>query len=147
VVYEWLNDPCIVQGGDYSESILALDLDTGKIVWGNHLGGVDVWNVACLSGLTQPNCPPAAGPDYDFGEAPMLLTVPKIANKSKGESRGDEVEWRDIVVAGQKSGFVWALDCDDGHVVWDAVSNQPSLLPSFPPLTYVPNSDWGDLWA
>lgn len=126
IVFNYNN--CVVQAGDYSESILALDLDTGKIVWANHLGGVDVWNVACLGGLTQPNCPAAAGPDYDFGEAPMMLTVPKIANKSKRGSWGEEAEWQDIVVAGQKSGFVWALDRDDGHIVWDAVSEQPPLL-------------------
>lgn len=111
-------DPCI-RAGDYSESILALDLDTGKIVWAHHLGGVDVWNIACLSGLSQPNCPPASGPDYDFGEAPMLITV--RGNKSRESRTGDDKEWQDIVVAGQKSGFVWALDRDDGHIVWDAV--------------------------
>lgn len=111
-------DPCI-RAGDNSESILALDLDTGKIVWAHHLGGVDVWNAACVSGPSQPNCPPAAGPDYDFGEAPMLLTV--HGNKSRESRTGDDEEWQDIVVAGQKSGFVWALDRDDGHIVWDAV--------------------------
>ena len=112
-------DPCI-RAGDYSESILALDLDTGKIVWAHHLGGVDVWNIACAFGPSQPNCPPAAGPDYDFGEAPMLLTV--RSNKSRGSRTSDDEEsWRDIVVAGQKSGFVWALDRDDGQIVWDAV--------------------------
>lgn len=122
-------NPCI-RAGDHSESILALDLDTGKIVWAHHLGGVDVWNIACVYGTSQPNCPPASGPDYDFGEAPMLLTVHK--NKSKefttGDDDDDDEEWQDIVVAGQKSGFVWALDRDDGHIVWDAVST--FLIPS-----------------
>ena len=111
-------DPCI-RAGDHSESILALDLDTGKIVWVHHLGGVDVWNVACLSAHRNPNCPPAAEPDYDFGEAPMLITV--HGSKSRESRTGNDKEWQDIVVARQKSGFVWALDRNDGHIVWDAV--------------------------
>lgn len=107
-------DPCI-KPGDHSEAILALDLDTGDFVWSTPLGGIDVWNAACIPALKPPgpdNCPPSPGDDYDFGEAPMLLTV-----RNKNNSG-----WHDIVVAGQKSGFVWALDRDNGSLVWDAVA-------------------------
>jgi outer membrane protein assembly factor BamB len=50
----------------------------------------------------------------------MLLTV--HSNKSRKSRTGEDEEWQDIVVAGQKSGFVWALDRDDGHILWDAVA-------------------------
>jgi glucose dehydrogenase len=111
-------DPCI-KPDDHSESILALDLDSGSIVWSNHLGGYDTWVFAC--DLPPPsagpdNCPKIPGPDSDFGEAPMMLTVPNKDAKS---------QWLDIVVAGQKSGFVWALERDHGKRVWDAVSHLP----------------------
>ena len=113
-------DPCILPV-DHSESILALDLNSGEIVWSKHLGGYDTWNAACLPNLKPPsgpdNCPSIPGPDADFGEAPMLLSVRKAVNKTK------EPGWQDIVVTGQKNGFVWALDRDYGTLVWVAVSS------------------------
>lgn len=112
-------NPCI-KPGDHSESILALDLDSGAIVWSKHLGAYDTWSAACLPALKPPsgpnNCPAIAGPDYDFGEAPLLLTVRNV-NKSEGDE-----DWRDIAVAGQKSGIVWALDRSTGTLVWNTVS-------------------------
>jgi len=47
-----------------------------------------------------------AGPDFDFGSAPNLLTIVK---------HGTE---RDMVGAGQKSGVYWALDPDTGATIW-----------------------------
>ncbi|KAA8548002.1 hypothetical protein F0562_004431 [Nyssa sinensis] len=97
-------DEC-VEPDNHSESILALDLDTGKIKWYRQLGGYDVWFVAC-NNLSTPNCPPGPNPDADFGEAPMMLTI--YVNGTK----------RDIVAAVQKSGFAWALDRDNGSIIW-----------------------------
>ncbi len=73
-------DPCILPG-DHSESILALDLDTGDIKWSHHLGGYDTYVTVCPTNPSvakSPNCPKIPGPDYDFGEAPMMLTIPKL---------------------------------------------------------------------
>ncbi|GLT35382.1 hypothetical protein SLA2020_098410 [Shorea laevis] len=97
-------DEC-VEPENHSESILALDLDSGKIKWYNQLGGYDVWFFVC-NNLSTPGCPPGPSPDADFAEAPMMLTVPV---------NGTE---RDIVVAVQKSGLAWALDRDNGSLVW-----------------------------
>ncbi|KAA8530336.1 hypothetical protein F0562_005045 [Nyssa sinensis] len=97
-------DKCI-EPDNHSESILALDLDSGKIAWYKQLGGYDVWFFAC-NNLSTPNCPPGPNPDADFGEAPMMLSI--LVNGTK----------RDIVVAVQKSGFAWALDRDSGNLVW-----------------------------
>lgn len=99
---------------DHFDSIIALDIDTGKIEWGRKGMPSDVWNVAC--GLSAPgfvvdtsfpgvygNCPNAnpatAGPDYDFAQGPMLLD--------------DE-----LVGAGQKSGIFWAFHCRTGELAW-----------------------------
>ncbi|CAM6080130.1 unnamed protein product [Sphagnum tenellum] len=114
-------DPCILPG-DHSESILALDLDTGDIKWSHHLGGYDTYVTVCPTNPSvakSPNCPKIPGPDYDFGEAPMMLTITKITKHSKDAA---PEEWQDIVVAGQKSGIVWALDRDDGRLVWANVA-------------------------
>jgi polyvinyl alcohol dehydrogenase (cytochrome) len=89
---------------DYFDSVLALDLKTGKIKWARRALTYDAWNVACLyvpEGAG--NCPMPEGPDYDFGGAgPNLLTV----------------DGRDILGIGSKSGIYWALDPDNGHVLW-----------------------------
>jgi glucose dehydrogenase len=109
-------DPCI-SPDDHSESILALDLDSGKIAWAHQLGGYDTWVISCnIPDGPQPNCPPIVGPDYDFGEAPMMLTIPHGR------------KWLDVVIAGQKSGVVWALERDNGTLVWDTVSGPGSAL-------------------
>lgn len=106
-------EPCF--GGLFNQihhnSILALDLDTGAIKWSRPLGGYDVWTIACtlrdFLGIPTPNCPPISGPDFDFGQAPIMYRT------SSGV---------DVVVAGQKSGATWALNADTGIVVWANIS-------------------------
>ncbi|KAK7273799.1 hypothetical protein RIF29_14862 [Crotalaria pallida] len=106
-------DQC-VEPDNHFDSILALDLDSGEIKWYHQLGGYDVWFFACWN-LSTPNCPPGPNPDADFGEAPMVLTV--HVNGSKQE----------IVVAVQKSGFAWALDRDDGSLIWSTEAGPGGL--------------------
>ncbi|MEH2373744.1 outer membrane protein assembly factor BamB family protein [Nostoc sp.] len=93
---------------NYIDAIMALDLDTGAIKWSNKLEGYDTWNVACQFGLAR-NCPDPKGEDYDFAQGPMLFTV-----KNAGQRR-------DLIGAGQKSGVFWALDRDNGQVVWSQI--------------------------
>jgi polyvinyl alcohol dehydrogenase (cytochrome) len=72
---------------------------------------LDVWNMACgaSKAASGPNCPwnvgddPGSGRDFDFGAGAMLMTV----------------GGKDMVLAGQKSGDVWALDADSGAKVWN----------------------------
>lgn len=97
-------DQCI--GPDiHFNSILALNIDTGTITWGTQLGGYDIFYFACLV-PNNPDCPPGPNIDADFGEEPMLLSIYNNGRK------------RDVVVAVQKSGFAWALDRDNGAIVW-----------------------------
>lgn len=85
---------------DFFDTALALDLRTGQTKWARRLQGSDTWTVACLrSSGTNPNCPVPSSPDFDFGGAgPNLLG--------------------DIVGFGQKSGIYWALNPDNGDIVW-----------------------------
>ncbi|KZV45647.1 hypothetical protein F511_02307 [Dorcoceras hygrometricum] len=94
-----------VDPANHFDSILALDLNSGQIKWFRQLGGYDVWFFACRSPST-PNCPAGPNPDADFGEEPMMLSA--NVNKTK----------LDIVVAVQKSGYAWALDRNNGKIVW-----------------------------
>ncbi|KAK8607199.1 hypothetical protein V6N13_052943 [Hibiscus sabdariffa] len=98
------SDECM-EPDNHSDSFLALDLDTGNIKWFHQLGGYDVWLFAC-NNLSVPDCPPGPNPDADFGEAPMMLSI---------DVNGTQ---KDIVVAVQKSGFAWALDRDNGNIIW-----------------------------
>ncbi|CAL5370631.1 unnamed protein product [Camellia sinensis] len=102
-------DQC-VEPDNHSNSILGLDLDSGKIVWYTQLGGYDVWFFACFLDPTSPSCPPGPSTDSDFGEAPMMLSVEVNGTK------------RDVVVAVQKNGFAWALDRNNGSIIWSTVA-------------------------
>uniref|UniRef100_A0A6N2K8Z8 Pyrrolo-quinoline quinone repeat domain-containing protein n=1 Tax=Salix viminalis TaxID=40686 RepID=A0A6N2K8Z8_SALVM len=74
-------DQCI--GPDiHFDSILAINIDTGRIKWARQLGGYDVFYFACLV-PNNPDCPPGPNLDADFGEAPMLLTI--VANRTRRE--------------------------------------------------------------
>jgi polyvinyl alcohol dehydrogenase (cytochrome) len=82
-----------------SDAILALDVATGRIVWSRQLTANDAYNGSCAD---QPSC----GPDFDFGSSPIPVRAP---------------DGRELLLAGQKSGIVWALDpAKQGEAVWQA---------------------------
>lgn len=91
-----------------SDAIIALDLDTGAEQWVFQATSNDAYNMACSSWLGRPdgpNCPENPGPDFDFG-ASVIITKTSLG--------------KDILLAGQKSGDVWALDPDEeGRVIWN----------------------------
>jgi polyvinyl alcohol dehydrogenase (cytochrome) len=87
-----------------SDAILALDLDTGKMLWSFQDIRNDSWMVGCDGKHIVGNCPEELGPDYDFSVSPMLRTL----------SNG-----RQFLVVSGKSGYVLALDPDKkGAVLW-----------------------------
>jgi polyvinyl alcohol dehydrogenase (cytochrome) len=100
-----------------ANSILAFDLDTGRIAWANQIRNQDNYIVGCELAPTGPceegkacpagpaNCPIPVGPDVDFGTSPILRKLPN----------GNQV-----LMTGQKSGEVHALDPATGKEVWVA---------------------------
>ena len=111
---------------NYVDAILALDTGDGRVKWvrklvtWNQLGvanGSDDWNVACIF-LPPGNsiCPSNAGPDYDFGSAPNLITY----QTPKGP--------KTILGAGQKSGIYYALDPKTGATLWQTQVGPGSAL-------------------
>ncbi|MEP6873316.1 MAG: PQQ-binding-like beta-propeller repeat protein [Burkholderiales bacterium] len=101
---------------NHVDSIVALNMLSGKIRWAkkfvvwNQPGfakdGSDDWNVDCFF-FTNGNCPPGAGPDYDFASAPNLIHY-----------RDTNGRLKTILGAGQKSGIYYALDPDNGTELW-----------------------------
>jgi len=88
-----------------TDAILALDTDTGKIRWSAQPLAYDVWTGGCRpDNPDNPNCPEKLGPDHDFSMSPVLV------KKSDG---------REVLIAQQKSGMVYAFDPDNnGAIVW-----------------------------
>jgi polyvinyl alcohol dehydrogenase (cytochrome) len=84
-----------------SDALMALDIKTGRILWVRQITSGDAYNSAC--GNNSGNCPSENGPDFDFGSSAMLVTA----------------GGRDLLVAGQKSGVVTAVDPGrNGEIVW-----------------------------
>lgn len=98
VLYVSTGDNYSTPATPLSDAVLALELATGKIVWSKQTTPGDVWNTLCS---TKDNCP---GPDFDYGASVILE---KLDNG------------RDVLLAGQKSGVVYALDPDrKGEILW-----------------------------
>lgn len=96
-----------------SDAILSIDLDDGSLDWVFQATADDAFTMACTT-RAQQNCPAPAGPDVDFGMSPMVI------ERSDGKV---------ILVAGQKSGTVWALDPDDGGaVLWSTQIGKGGVL-------------------
>lgn len=96
-----------------SDAVLAIDMETGKVLWSKQLTLSDHWNVACV--LPNPaNCPEKPGEDTDIGSSPILVSL-------AGGKR--------LLLVGQKSGVMWALDPDaQGKVVWQTRIGKGGVL-------------------
>ena len=98
---------------EMSDALLALDLDTGRIVWSRQVLPDDVYNSSCASTPKGSSCPEGSGPDFDFGAPPILASL---------------ASGRDLLLAGQKAGIVWAFDPDkNGAIVWQARVGQGGI--------------------
>lgn len=98
-----------------SDAVMAMDLKSGKILWWNQLTPSDAFVIGCgPNSSSNANCPKEVGPDFDFGNAPILRSLP-------GGKR--------ILVIGQKSGMVYGLDPDkEGALVWKFKAGKGSAL-------------------
>jgi len=111
VVDEARNALYVTTGNNYSDpqtttsdAFMAMDLETGRILWTHQVTPNDGYVSACR--LTdKTNCPEAKGPDFDFAASPILVSLPG---------------GRRALVAGHKSGNVYAVDPDrQGTRLWE----------------------------
>jgi polyvinyl alcohol dehydrogenase (cytochrome) len=127
-----------------SDAVMAMDINTGKVLWVTQAMHGDVWHTGCPQGPSsaghpprsahrRPGPPPPArggapagrpddyycpdekeNPDWDFSAGTILV---------------DQPNGRSLVLAGQKSGAVWALDPDNrGKVVWYSDISRGQIL-------------------
>ena len=90
---------------ELSDSLVALDLNTGAVRWSRQVTENDIWNGSCR----QPDreaavCPDKDAPDFDFTGSALLVDV--------GNGR-------QLIVVGNKSGVIFGFDPDAaGTIVW-----------------------------
>eukprot|EP01090_Pellita_catalonica_P022836 TRINITY_DN9029_c0_g1_i3.p1 TRINITY_DN9029_c0_g1~~TRINITY_DN9029_c0_g1_i3.p1 ORF type:complete len:472 (-),score=61.15 TRINITY_DN9029_c0_g1_i3:78-1493(-) len=85
----------------HHDSILAIDLESGEILWNFRSIDYDAWTTACITNSS--GCPNPRGPDNDFGQAPILFTGAQ--NKK-------------YVAVGQKSGDYFGINAETGQLAW-----------------------------
>jgi polyvinyl alcohol dehydrogenase (cytochrome) len=128
---------------DHVDSVIALDMKTGQIKWATRLitwnqdgsslqdpyqvvtGGSDFWNTSCgglfgyagnCPGPGLNNGPTAAGPDYDLASGPNEITFMKGNTPTT------------IIGVGQKSGVYYALNPNNGAILWQTQVGPGSSL-------------------
>jgi polyvinyl alcohol dehydrogenase (cytochrome) len=102
-VYFGTGDATTYPAIETSDAVMAVDMDTGKVLWSYQVHKNDSFLVGCGDRRTE-NCPKVVGPDWDIPASPVLKTL-------RDGSR------RIIVVT--KPGDVLALDPDKrGALVW-----------------------------
>ncbi|NND69563.1 MAG: PQQ-binding-like beta-propeller repeat protein, partial [Halioglobus sp.] len=112
---------------DTSDAIVALDMATGEQAWLFQATAGDAWNAACLN--DGANCPEDAGGDFDFGASVILARL---------------ADGRDILLAGQKSGDVFALDPDNaGALLWQRRVSNAAIGPDLHKTTTNGGIHWG----
>jgi polyvinyl alcohol dehydrogenase (cytochrome) len=95
-----------------SDAVIALDMTTGAIRWVQQATPDDTFVIGCKPGV--PPCTGDVGPDFDFGNAPILRTLPG---------------GRRVLSLGQKSGVVWGLAPDEnGKVLWQYRAGKGTML-------------------
>lgn len=104
---------------DGSDAVIAMDMATGQVRWTKQLLANDNYINGCWRGpagdrATVANCPEPLGPDFAIGNSPILVDL-------KGG--------RQLLVVGQKSGHVHAIDpARDGQIVWQQRLSPGSAL-------------------
>ncbi len=116
------NTVYVVTGDSYSDppapesdAIMALAMDTGEIKWITQTLAGDAWNIACMdpSPEAQVACPESRGPDLDFGSSPVLVELE---------------DGRHVLLAGQKSGRLFALEPATGAIWWQTQIGDSGII-------------------
>ena len=96
-----------------SDAVLALSLDSGRILWSQQMTKGDAYNSSCPL-PDKSNCPDSEGPDFDFGSSAILIRLNEV---------------RRALILPQKSGMLHAVDPDNkGRLIWQSRAGNGGVL-------------------
>jgi polyvinyl alcohol dehydrogenase (cytochrome) len=114
LIYVGTGEATSAPAANTTDSVLALDMRTGKLRWKYQATADDVFLTTCLRRPDGLNCPREGRMlDHDFGASPILAT---------------RTDGSDVLLAGQKSGTLWALNPDNGRLLWSREFGKGSPL-------------------
>lgn len=96
-----------------SDSLLAIELESGRVRWARQITENDIWNGSCRApNREEAACPNKDAPDFDFTGSALLVDV--------GNGR-------QLIVVGNKTGIIFGFDPDaEGKIVWEQRVGQGS---------------------
>lgn len=105
LIYVGTGEATSAPAWETTDSVLALDMRTGKLRWKFQATKDDIFLTSCMRRPAGLNCPHEGRLlDHDFGASMLLGKLP---------------DGREVLFAGQKSGTLWALDPDaGGKLLW-----------------------------
>ena len=87
-VYFGTGDATTAPPAKTTDAIMAVDLDTGKLLWSFQATENDVFMGGCNGANVSEACPKPMGPDMDIGNSPILKT---LAERQARVDRGNEI--------------------------------------------------------
>lgn len=113
IVYVATGDNYSDPPSDKSDAVVALSMETGKILWSKQFRAGDAWNMACMDSQNK-NCPDGNGRDFDFGSSAILVKLPN---------------GRRALVMSQKSSTIYGIDPDEqGKLLWRSQVGKGGVL-------------------
>jgi polyvinyl alcohol dehydrogenase (cytochrome) len=101
-IYVGTGDATTAPPAKTTDAIMAIDINTGKLLWSYQATENDVFMGGCNGPTKSEACPSPMGPDMDIGNSPILTTLPN---------------GKRALLAGTKSADVFALDPDNNGAV------------------------------
>ena len=97
-VYFGTGDATTAPSPKTTDAIMAVDINTGKLLWSYQATENDVFMGGCSGLVRSEACPNPMGPDMDIGNSPILKTLPN---------------GKRVLLTGTKSADIVALDPDN----------------------------------
>jgi polyvinyl alcohol dehydrogenase (cytochrome) len=112
-IYVGTGDNYAPPGTPTADSVVALDMTSGKILWQTQFTKPKMDAIVC-GDPARPGCEPPNVPEFDLGASPVLVDL----NNGKR-----------VLVLGQKTGLVYGVDPDhEGKLLWFDRAGDGGLL-------------------
>lgn len=114
-VYFGTGDATTAPAPKTTDGVMAVDLNTGKLLWSYQAHENDVFMGGCAGPNRSEACPNPMGPDLDIGNSPILKVLPN---------------GRRVLMTGTKTGEVFGLDPDNNGALLYRVPAVPGAGPN-----------------